>query len=152
MSKAVWTMLEKQTIWYWRASLIDFIKVSLFCSSDIHQVDMDNLAWITCSQFSQVDHLASLVSHSSRYLGYPWSAYESIVIGGRWLFGIYIVYIHWMFKILRAFHSPLSLDIFSFAPRVKLEFYVDCLGQFLSMIIWLGWQASVVALVGQVGP
>ena len=32
---------------------------------------------------SQVDHLASLVSHSLRYLGYPWSAYENIVIGGR---------------------------------------------------------------------
>ena len=38
-----------------------------------------------------------------------------------------------------------------FYSRVKLEFYVDCLGQFLSMIIWLGWQSSVVALVGQVG-
>merc|ERR1712212_28056 len=63
----------------------------------------------------RVDHLASLVSHSLRYLGYPWSAYENIVIGGR----------------------------------VKLEFYVDCIGQFLSMVIWLGWQASVVALFGQ---
>ena len=38
-----------------------------------------------------------------------------------------------------------------FSSRVKLEFYVDCIGQFLSMIIWLGWQASLVALVGQVG-
>merc|ERR1712013_534320 len=29
----------------------------------------------------RVDHLASLVSHSSRYLGHPWSAYENIVRG-----------------------------------------------------------------------
>ena len=35
--------------------------------------------------------------------------------------------------------------------RLKLEFYVDCVGQFVSMIIWLGWQATLVALFGQVG-
>ena len=35
--------------------------------------------------------------------------------------------------------------------RLKLEFYVDCVGQFVSMIIWLGWQATLVALLGQVG-
>ena len=34
--------------------------------------------------------------------------------------------------------------------RLKLEFYVDCVGQFVSMIIWLGWQATLVALLGQV--
>ena len=44
----------------------------------------------------------------------------------------------------------ISFQMFLFASRLKLEFYVDCLGQFLSMIIWLGWQATIVALVGQV--
>ena len=37
------------------------------------------------------------------------------------------------------------------SSRLKLEFYVDCVGQFVSMIIWLGWQATLVALFGQVG-
>ena len=47
-------------------------------------------------------------------------------------------------------HPWSSYEAITILGKWKLEFYVDCLGQFLSMILWLGWPAATAALVAQV--